>query len=83
LLALLRPLDACIHTYWLTCDPKEQEKRILGRQRSDLDWELSRFVEIRQIQARAAQAGFIGIEVDTTALTSAEVAEKIWQDILN
>ena len=81
LLDLLRPLDACIYTYWLTCDPKEQGKRILGRQRSDLDWELSRFVQLQEIQAKAAQTGFIGVELDTTDLTSAEVAGKIWQDI--
>jgi chloramphenicol 3-O-phosphotransferase len=83
LLDLLRPFDAHIYTYWLTCDPKEQEKRILRRQRSGLDWELNRFVELQQIQARAAQDGFIGIEVDTSALSSAEVAEEIWQEIFS
>jgi predicted kinase len=81
LLDLLRPLDPSIHTYWLTCDEKEQAKRIRGRQREELDWELSRFVELHRIQAQAAQKGFIGKEVDTTGLTSRQVAEEIWKDI--
>ncbi|MBN2388047.1 MAG: AAA family ATPase [Anaerolineales bacterium] len=82
LLDRLRPLDTSIHTYWLTCDQEEQAKRIRDRQRVDLDWELSRFVELQRIQTKAAQQGFIGIKVDTTRMTSAEVADKIWIDIL-
>ncbi len=81
LLALLRPLDPAIHTYWLTCDVEEQEKRIRKRKRDEIEWELKRFVELQQIQAKAAQQGFIGKKVDTTGLTSAEVAEEIWKDI--
>ena len=81
LLGLLRPLDPSIHVYWLTCDEKEQEKRIRARRRAELDWELKRFVELRRIQAEAARQGFIGIEVDTTGLSSAEVAGVIWNDI--
>jgi gluconate kinase len=81
LLDLLRPLDPSIHTYWLTCDEKEQAKRIQGRQREELDWELGRFVELQRIQALAAQKGFIGKEVDTTGLSSRQVADRIWKDI--
>jgi chloramphenicol 3-O-phosphotransferase len=81
LLDLLRPLDPAIHIYWLTCDEKEQASRIHGRQRNELEWELSRFVELQQIQAKAAQQGFIGKEVDITRLTTLEVAEEIWKDI--
>ncbi len=81
LIGLLRPLDPVIHVYWLTCDEEEQAKRIRGRQRSDLDWELNRFIELRRIQNEAAQQGFIGVQIDTTHLTSVEVAEKIWKDI--
>jgi len=81
LLDLLHPLDSTIHTYWLTCDEKEQARRIKDRNRKELDWELKRFIELQQIQSRAAQKGFIGKEVDTTDLTSAEVAEYIWKDI--
>jgi gluconate kinase len=61
LVDLLRPLDSSIHTYWLTCDKDEQAKRIEGRKRDDLGWELSRFIELQQIQSTAAQEGFIGI----------------------
>jgi chloramphenicol 3-O-phosphotransferase len=81
LLDLLRPLERDIHTYWLTCEEQEQARRIRGRQRSDLEWELNRFVELRQIQAQAAQQGFLGLEVDTTHLTAAEVAAAIWENI--
>ncbi len=83
LLERLRPLDPSIHTYWLTCDEAEQAKRIRGRQSKDLEWELNRFVELGQIQRKAAQEGFIGSEVDTTGLTSKEAAEKIWSAIFN
>jgi len=81
LLSLLRPLDTAIHVYWLTCDGEEQEQRIRNRKRKQLDWELKRFTELRQIQQNAAEEGFIGIEIDTTGMTSAQVAEKIWQEI--
>jgi chloramphenicol 3-O-phosphotransferase len=83
LLDLLRPLDASIHVYWLTCDKREQEKRIRARSRDQLGWELDRFVELQRIQAEAAQAGFIGVEVDTSNLSALEVAEKIWKDLQN
>jgi chloramphenicol 3-O-phosphotransferase len=81
LLDLLQPLDLSIHTYWLTCDAEEQAKRIQGRQRNELGWEMGRFVELQRIQAKAAREGFIGKEVDTTRLTTAEAAEEIWKDI--
>jgi chloramphenicol 3-O-phosphotransferase len=81
LLARLRPLDPFIHTYWLTCTAQEQARRIRQRGRGELDWELQRFVELQQIQRKAAQQGFIGIEVDSSSLSPAETAEKIWKDI--
>lgn len=81
LLDLLHPLDAAIHTYWLTCAESEQARRIRARGRSEIDWELQRFVELQRIQASAARQGFIGVEVDTSNLTAAQVAEKIWQDV--
>jgi len=83
LIDLLRPLDASIHTYWLTCDKEEQAKRIRGRQGDNLDWELRRFIELQQIQTEAARQGLIGIEVDTTSLTPAEVTENIWKSIFS
>ncbi len=83
LLDRLRPLDPSILTYWLTCDVKEQEKRIRNRRRDELEWELQRFVELQRIQTEASQQGFIGKRVDTTGLTSAEVAEAVWNDVLS
>ena len=83
LLDLLRPLDASIHVYWLTCNEQEQARRIRARSRDQLGWELDRFVELQHIQARATQAGFIGVEVDTSKLSAVEVAEKIWNDLQN
>ena len=82
LLDLLHPLDPAIHVYWLTCDEMEQAKRIQGRKRDGLDWELGRFVELQRIQSKAAEAGFIGIRVDTTGLRVEEVAERIWRELL-
>ena len=79
LLDRLRQLDAELHTFWLTCDTEEQARRIQDRQRDQLEWELSRFIELKRIQEKAAQQGFIGIEVDTTGLALAEVANQIWK----
>ena len=81
LITLLRPLDADIHVYWLTCSPKVQAGRIRERQREELGWELQRFRELQQIQAEAAQDGFIGKEVNTSRLDPAGVADLIWKDL--
>ena len=83
LLELLRPLDPSIHCYWLTCDEKEQAKRIRNRSREDLQWELGRFLELRRIQREASQHGFIGKEVDTTGRSAEEVAQSIWKDVFS
>ena len=81
LLNLLQPLDTSIHIYWLTCSEQEQARRIRELQRGNIDWELSRFAELRHIQARAAQDGFIGIKVETSKINATETAERIWQNI--
>lgn len=80
-LDLLHPLDSVIHTYRLTCTESEQARRIRTRGRSETDWELQRFVELQRIQASAARQGFIGVEVDTSNLTAAQIADRIWQDV--
>ena len=82
LLSLLRPLDEQLHCYWLTCNREEQAKRIRGRGRPELDWELQRFVDLQNIQSEAARQGFIGHQVDTTLLSLDGVADVIWQDLL-
>mgnify|MGYP000086800215 CR=1 FL=1 len=79
LLDLLRPLDNDVQAYWLTCRAEEQEKRIRARRRDQIGWELERFVELQEIQSKAAEKGFIGEEVDTTGLSAEEVAERIWR----
>ena len=81
LVELLSPLDPAIHAYWLTCDEKVQAERIRKRNGSNLDWELTRFIELKRIQAEAARAGFIGVELDTGSLSVADAADKIWMDI--
>jgi hypothetical protein len=43
-----------------------------------LDWELGRFAELQRIQA---QKGFMGLQVDTSHMSTTEVAERIWQKI--
>jgi chloramphenicol 3-O-phosphotransferase len=83
LLDLLRPLDSSIYCYWLTCDEEEQAKRIQNRGHEEQSWELSRFIELQQIQKDASQLGFIGKEVDTTRLSSQATAEEIWEDIFS
>lgn len=83
LLTLLTPLDLSIHTYLLTCKEEEQARRIKLRSYGDCQWELSRFVTLKEIQKQAANHGFIGKEVDTTHLTLKETAETIWNDIFN
>ena len=77
----LTPLDAAVHTYWLTCDQTEQARRIQGRRQDQLAWELARFVELNRIQAADARKGFIGKQVETGSLSAAQVAERTWQDI--
>jgi chloramphenicol 3-O-phosphotransferase len=81
LLDLLLPLDESIYVYWLTCASGEQAKRIRGRKRSELDWELERFITLQKIQREAAGEGFIGKEVDTTGSTAEQAADVIWKDI--
>jgi broad-specificity NMP kinase len=81
LLDLLTPLDANIHTYWLTCNEKEQAARIHARGRDEIKWELNRFIELHQIQVAASQRGFIGKQIDTSGLSVAEVADVIWEDV--
>lgn len=81
LLDLLYPLDQAIHTYWLTCDPQEQARRIRGRKNDPLEWELKRAVELQTIQAQAARQGFIGNQVNTSSMRPDETAEIIWKDL--
>ncbi|MEW6195553.1 MAG: AAA family ATPase [Bacteroidota bacterium] len=81
LISLLVPYDKEIHTYWLTCEKEQQQKRIQGRTRDSIGWELNRFIELQNIQRKASMFGFIGKEIDTTMKSIEAIAEIIWKDI--
>jgi len=81
LLERLQVLDPAVHAYWLTCEKEEQAKRMRGRNRENLDWELRRFAELQEIQKQASEVGSLGEEVDTTHLSVSEIAEAVWTDI--
>jgi broad-specificity NMP kinase len=78
LLDLLHPLDSDVHVFWLTCDREAQRERIQSRGGYEIEWELERLIVLQEIQAKAAEKGFIGTEVDTTGLSVEQVAESIW-----
>jgi broad-specificity NMP kinase len=78
LLDLLKQLDDEIHVFWLTCEREAQRERIQARGGNEIEWELERFIELQEIQAKAAEQGFIGEQVDTTGLSAAQVVERIW-----
>ncbi|NTW02967.1 MAG: hypothetical protein HGA19_17070 [Oscillochloris sp.] len=83
LLDLLVPLDPDIHTYWLTCSEEEQARRIRGRGRKAIKWELERFIELHRIQSEASLRGFIGDKIDTSGMSVTEIADEIWEDIFH
>lgn len=77
--SLLVELDEAIFAFRLTCDETEMVKRIRKRGREQIAWELQRFRELNAIQDAAAANGDIGLPLDTTGLSSAEVARSIWE----
>lgn len=77
LVAELRGVDPEVRVFWLVCDEGEQAARIAARKRPELEWELRRFRELRSIQGKAAEQGFIGERVDTTGKGAEEVAAEI------
>ena len=84
---LLHPLDDEVYAFRLTCSDAEMEQRIRRRAGSSgvsdafVGWELQRFRELVSIQEAAAQRGDLGFVVDTSALSAAQVAEYIWQNL--
>lgn len=73
----LSELDEAIHTFWLTCAEGEQRDRILKRRTDGWRWELERFSELNAILEAASQRGDIGIKVDTTNLSVANIVRII------
>ena len=79
----LYEIDNETHAYRLTCSPEEIERRLRSRS-SDPDrlaWESRRFRELQAIQGANARRGDLGLVIDTTGLSSEEVADAIWRDI--
>jgi len=63
------------------CNKDIQEKRILKRNRDNIEWELQRFVDLHEIQKKASLNGFIGKEIDSSYSTIEEISNKIMEDI--
>ncbi len=78
--SLLADFDDHIHTFRLLAAPVELEQRIRERG-EDPAWHLRRAKELVAIQTRAARHGDVGIPVDTTGLSAAQVAGVIWQRV--
>ncbi len=78
----LLPIDSEVHSFWLTCLPDEQEKRIWNRNTDQIQWELNRFRELNQILENSALKGYIGTRMDTSGLSISEVVEQILLKVL-
>lgn len=66
-----------IFPFFLVCSPAEQAKRIRKRANSNLDWELSRALELNQILELANVEGKLGQLIDTNDKDVGIVAEGI------
>ncbi|MGC9399320.1 MAG: GrpB family protein [Anaerolineae bacterium] len=69
--------------YRLIADDAEIEARIRRREHDPTDrrWHLDRYRELVEIQARNARRGDLGTPIDTTGLTTNEVADVIWRHL--
>ncbi len=75
-------LNCLVKTFYLTCSDSEQKERIMKRSTDQKEWELKRYLELNQILAAANQSGDIGIEVKTIGKEVSEVAEEIWNMVI-
>jgi thymidylate kinase len=73
----LEPTGLPLHSFYLTCDPDMLEQRIRRRNLSDVEWEVQRGRELVKILERAAEAGNIGVPIDTTSRSPDEVVSTI------
>lgn len=76
--------DHEIYVYRLTAADAAIEERILNREGvdgEDVAWYLNRYRELVSIQENAARQGDMGVEIETTGQSAAQVAERIWNDI--
>lgn len=79
LLNILETLDDCVRVFWLTSGAAEHEQRI--RKRGEVQGELDRARELRQIMKQAASSGWIGDEVNTSSMSASDVANEIYRRI--
>ncbi|MFP4345771.1 MAG: AAA family ATPase [Anaerolineales bacterium] len=74
---LLADLAGPVVAFRLRASDEALERRIRAREERP-DWYLRRYRELVAIQERAARRGEMGILIDTTGLTAAEVVDRIW-----
>lgn len=65
----------------LTCEGREHERRVRGRNRDNLHWELQRHRELTRLLNEGAARGFLGHRVDTTGRSAEEVANYIADEL--
>lgn len=75
--AELERFDETIYSCLLHCEEEVQKKRIEKRNNKQLEWELQRALELNHILAEANQIGSIGERINTTDLSTDEVATTI------
>jgi len=73
----LERFDETIYCCLLYCEEEVQKQRIEKRNNKQLDWELQRALELNHILNTAGELGFIGEKLNTTNLTTDEVATVI------
>ncbi|MDB5098032.1 MAG: hypothetical protein JWM80_2453 [Cyanobacteria bacterium RYN_339] len=75
--ARLRSQGHDVTCFRLTCESREHERRVRGRNRENLHWELQRHRELTRVLNEGAARGFLGHRVDTTGRSAEDVAEHI------
>lgn len=73
----LERFDETIFCCLLYCEEAVQKQRIENRNNKQLEWELQRALELNHILEQAEKLGFIGKRLNTTNLTTDEVATAI------
>ena len=77
LIAELARFDETIYCCLLYCEEEQQKQRIEKRNNQRLAFELQRAVELNYILTKANEIGFIGKRLNTTNLTTDDVATAI------
>jgi len=77
----LERFDETIYFYLLYCEEEIQKQRIKNRNNNQLEWELQRALELNHILNKAEELGYIGDRLNTTNLTTDEVATAIVEKV--